>query len=206
MIDAVRAVRAVRASACSGPLVTPARCERSVSRGVAAAVRVVRHDVGGVRSHRDGGREDRLLPARRALVRERHRAEERSADRPEIADVRADVLRALVEPDAGDEAVAADRNFKPSSTALESSGRRVARSVWLASRSSTGNSDRRRGREGRRRGRRRRRRRRVAAAVRRASPDSSRPFRPSAPSDAPSARAVDRACWPTRSAQLGLVP
>src|SRR6185295_17071064 len=50
-------------------------------------------------------REARLLPAGGAFPREGDRGQQRAGRAPEVADVRAGVLRALVKPQAGDEAV-----------------------------------------------------------------------------------------------------
>src|SRR5206468_4150402 len=78
--------------------------EEAAVAGVVADVGVVGDDVGGVGVYRDGGGEDRLLPAGGGLVREGDGGEECAGTAPEVADVDAGVGRGLVEPHAGDNA------------------------------------------------------------------------------------------------------
>ena len=66
---------------------------------------MIRRDVDGVRGDGDRRREGSLLPARRALVREGDRREQRARCVPQIADVRPAVCRALVETQTRDEPV-----------------------------------------------------------------------------------------------------
>ncbi len=98
--DAVASRRGVR-GCVQRPVVHPVR-ERRLVDGVEPRIGVIRRDVRRVRGDGDGGRERRLLPPRRRFVGERDRAKQRPAGRPEIPDVRARVLRVLVEPQARD--------------------------------------------------------------------------------------------------------
>ena len=110
-VDAVAAAVDLVRQRVQRPAVDTLAGEVAAVGGVMARRCVVRGDVVGVGGDRHRGGEVDLLPARGGLAGEGGGGQQRAGAGPEVADVGAGVVGALVEPDAGD--VAGDVGAEP---------------------------------------------------------------------------------------------
>src|ERR1700756_1579355 len=85
---------------------------------ILSRVGVVRGDVGGVRRDANRARKVDLLPTARRFVGEGGAGEQGARGAPQSADMRAGVLRPLVEADAGDRTVGRSLELDPESDRL----------------------------------------------------------------------------------------